>query len=245
MLVILVRKKQHLDQEIQHLNQTTIYQDKILSEVTHDLRTPLASINSLNYLISASGELNKKQKEYLDSSNLAVENGLDILNNFQQIRKIESAVEIEYDEINIPQLIHHSIEKTNPIFLDKEQTLFVDIPTDILLNTNREMMQTVFDTLLIYTNKFANSQSDISIHVNQFGTQLLFDIIYESNTIDQDSLPILFDKFLKFSNSKLAESLDMDFGLYLIKSYILLLGGTLNLVCLNDSKYNFKLTFNV
>src|SRR5437763_10940838 len=125
----------HLRQEglqIEVLQRTDVLRAALLSSISHDLRTPLASIKA-----SASSLL-KKDVQWSDedrhSFTLAIEREADRLNrlvaNLLDMSRIEGgALKPEKEWYHIDELIHDVLGHMQPVLLDRE--VQTDIPDDL------------------------------------------------------------------------------------------------------------------
>jgi signal transduction histidine kinase len=218
--------------------------DRIMSLLAHDLRTPFSSINSLNHLINITGELNAKQNEYLDTSNKVIEGGLDLISDILDIYKLENLNSFDLDEINISRLLENSVEKLTPITLVKKQIISTDFAPNILFHTNREMIQSAIDNLLSNASKYSTSGKEITLIAKIVNNQLTIQIKDNGQGFSTEEKKILFDRFNKFTRSKLSTEPSTGLGLFLVKGFVEKLNGTVHVESESGVGSTFTLVFS-
>ena len=218
--------------------------DRIMSLLAHDLRTPFSSINSLNHLINITGELNDKQNEYLDTSNKVIAGGLDLISDILDIYKLENLDSFDLDEINISRLLENSVQKLTPITIVKKQKITTNFDADITFQTNREMIQSAIDNLLSNASKYSTAGKEIGIIAKLDNDQLTVQIKDNGQGFSTEEKKILFDRFNKFTRSKLSTEPSTGLGLFLVKGFVEKLNGTISVESESGVGSTFTLIFN-
>ena len=162
----------HLKRTIQKLESKITEKDKLTRLLAHDLRTPLSAVHNLNFLIQATGELNKKQQEFIINSNKMALEGLDLITDIIHLYKSETTKKLEFEPLNIHLLIQNSIDKSIFNFNAKEQILELNIIADLEFTTHRELLQSVINNLLYNISKKSQSQSRTDIETALIGNDL-------------------------------------------------------------------------
>lgn len=236
-------QKQELQTKHEALEQNAQEKDRIMSLLAHDLRTPFSSIHSLNHLVTASGNLTDKQKEFLDTSNKVVHGGLDLISDILDIYKLENMESYDIDEINISMLLKNSMEKLAPIVTVKNQILTSDFEDEILFNTNREMIQSAVDNLLSNATKYSEKGKEIKLSAFKKDNELIIKIKDNGQGFKEDEKSIIFDRFNKFTRSTIRTEPSTGLGLFLVKSFVEKLNGTISVESESGKGSTFTLVF--
>ncbi|MEM6433609.1 MAG: ATP-binding protein [Cyanobacteria bacterium P01_D01_bin.115] len=78
-----------------------------LASMSHELRTPLNAILGFTQLMSCQGQMDERNREYLDIINQSGNHLLTLINNVLDMSKIEAnCLEAHYTSVNIPELVH-------------------------------------------------------------------------------------------------------------------------------------------
>jgi PAS domain S-box-containing protein len=115
----ITERKQMEDDKIKYIKleasnklaeQTLKAREEFLANMSHEIRTPMNSIIGLSNLMDKAGELNKKQRSYLDVIQLNSENLLNIINDILDYSKLESGkFEIEKIDFHLPETIKNIV----------------------------------------------------------------------------------------------------------------------------------------
>ena len=232
-----------LIQQNKKLEQNAIYKDRIMSLLAHDLRTPFASIHSLNHLVKMSGTLNEKQLEFIETSDKVISGGLDLISDILHIYKLENIDDFEFEMLNISQLLTSSADKIRPVTIVKNQDLILDFDKDIEFKINREMLQSAVDNLLSNASKYSECGKPISIKMFSETHKLTIQIIDQGAGFSTDEQKIIFDRFNKFTRTTLRNEPSTGLGLFLVKGFIEKLGGKISLESSPGKGSTFTLIF--
>ena len=236
-------QKSLLEKTNNELKKNAEGKDRIMSLLAHDLRTPLSSIHSLNYLIKSTGSTNEKQDKFIDTSNKVVIGGLDLISDILDIYKLENLDNFDLDLLQISALLNNSIEKMIPNTLIKKQTIIGEFEPDLEFLTNREMIQSAVDNLLSNASKYSGPETQITLKAAVEKDQLLIEIIDEGQGFTSEEIEVLFDRFNKFSRSVISTETSTGLGLFLVKGFVEKLNGTIKVESKPEKGTKFILTF--
>ncbi|MDP2846369.1 MAG: HAMP domain-containing sensor histidine kinase [Candidatus Methanoperedens sp.] len=136
-----------------------------LSNLSHELRTPLNSIIGFSELLKrkVSGELNEKQKRYVDNILTSSNFLLNLINDILDLSKVEAGkIELVFEKIPVPEAINESIilieEKAakHNIIIKKE----FDSELDFIEADRQRFMQILFN-LLSNAVKFSKPEGGV------------------------------------------------------------------------------------
>jgi len=104
----------------------------ILSIVFHDLKAPLASVESVNRLILSGlwGELGEKQKEMLQRSSKGISAMLDLLNNITNVSRL-GVRDVVMGRISLAPLIMSTVDEMRPLADDKGLEIKIEMAQEL------------------------------------------------------------------------------------------------------------------
>lgn len=174
----------------------------LLSSVSHDLRTPLATmIGSVSSLIDLSDSLDASQRAELLDNTLSEARRLDryIQKLLDMTRLGHGELTLDRDWIGLDDLISVVIRRSRPLLHDIE--LAIDMPPDLpLLHVHPALIEQALFNVLENAIRFSPPQGRIRIQAQQEGTWLHLDVCDSGPGIAQEKREQVFDMFHTFSH---------------------------------------------
>jgi two-component system sensor histidine kinase KdpD len=191
-------RKQELE-NVRIVAQTEKLRSALLSSISHDFGTPLASIiGSATSLLSygntypadVTNELLTTIMEEAERLNRFVKNVL-------QMNKLESGVLVPYMQwAEVGDLISTALDATYRRLQNHE--VYVDVAEKLpLINADFVLMENVLVNLLDNATKYAPIDSAIQIVARRIDNDITIDVIDQGRGIPTDELGAVFDKFYR------------------------------------------------
>lgn len=198
-IIMLVNQKLYgeLKNKTEELKTSNVDKDKFFSILAHDLRGPLATIESMIDLMTESKyDLDEKQhmnmtlamKKTVHSTNILVDNLLDWASMQSGLKEIQR-VETTYGKMMVPVMPVLHAQANN-----KNITIVDHIPEETPLMVDPKMAQSVFRNLVANAIKFTPSNGSILMQVETSKDgKIVFSITDNGIGIGSDMLENLFD----------------------------------------------------
>lgn len=204
-----------------------------LANVSHELRTPLNAVIGYSDLIIQETD-NSMEEDYAYAIRKAADNLLSIINTILDISKIESGkIDIIRAEYSTIDLFSEVVNIVSIPAQNKGLELIVDIDPQIptSLYGDKGHIGQVLINLLNNAIKFTEKgQVKLIVHGNKGGTgfiELEYRVIDTGIGIKKDDLQKIFDRFEQANTDKLGSVEGTGLGLYISKSLVGLMGGSL------------------
>jgi len=185
--------------QIEVLRRTDALRAALLSSISHDLRTPLASIKaSASSLLQEDVQWNDEERR---SFTLAIEREADRLNrlvaNLLDMSRIEGgALKPEKEWYPIDELIHDVLGRMQPILLDR--MVQTHIPDDLPpVQLDYLEIEQVLTNLIENVVRYTPSDSPIEMSVHIEGDQMVISVADRGPGIPPADLERVFDKFYR------------------------------------------------
>ncbi len=204
---------------------------EMLGFVTHELKSPLASIvfalASLREGIL--GKLNKAQKSTLKSA----ANSADYLNftianylNLSRFEEGELTLKLKTVIIN-KEIISPAINRISEMASDRKMTIFCDVPSNLQLTCDPDLLNHVFQNLLSNAIKYGKKGGKIDIgFIDETKNGFIqFYIFNEGQGFNKKEAKILFNKFSRFHAESYDTKSGTGLGLFVTKVIIEKHGG--------------------
>ena len=140
---------------------------EFVSNVSHELRTPLTSIkNSISILLNGmAGEVNKDQREFLDTTQRNVDRLAFLINQILNFSRLESGrMKVNKQLTDIKKICQQTIESIKPQAIEKKINLTRKLSNDIpKIYVDPDKMEQVLTNLLGNAIKYIPSGSDVEL----------------------------------------------------------------------------------
>ena len=174
-----------------------------LSNMSHDIRTPLNGILGLTQLANNHLDEPEKIKGYIDKISASGEHLLSLINNILDMTKIESGkLNVTNSVFSLKELID-DVSNIVGVQMNKKNQNYVvnynNISHDYLVGDNLKLHQ-IFINILGNANKFTPAFGDIVFNIfenpiNKTESLFTFEVIDNGNGISKEFLPFIFNAF--------------------------------------------------
>ncbi len=210
-----------------------------ISNVSHEFKTPLATIQGYVTLLEDDKLTPTERKKYIDIIFDATTKLTNLTSNILKISKLENQeVEINKTEYNISEQLREVIILLQSSWEQKRIEFDIDIP-DFNIISDEELLQQVWMNIISNAIKFSYEDSVIKIAIKSNSNSVTINITDYGIGMDQETQTHMFDKFYQGdkSHSKAGNGL----GLALVHKIVYLCGGIIDV----ESELGKGTTINV
>lgn len=171
----------------------------ILAVVFHDIKAPLASVESVNRLILGgyAGELDKEQKSILQGSSKGISDLLNLLNNIASVSRI-GIRDTVVSKISLVELITDAVDEMHPLAEEKELELKVEVAEKLppVCGDGAQIKQVLIN-LLSNAIKYTPSGGMVTVKAKDDNEHIQVEVIDTGVGIPAEELPKIFDEFYR------------------------------------------------
>ena len=235
-LELLVRRRtKDLESAVEELKQLNETKNRFLSNITHELRTPLCVIiNACDFLKGGySGTLNEKQFRYVDNASECGSHLLTLINNLLDLTRLRSGkTKANFTQFSIHNFVETTVNEMRSFRPDAHitmQTFFE--PDDFEIMADHQMLRQIIYNLLSNALKFSLPSSRITIRVQKMeeSKQMRLSIVDEGIGIAPENLERIFNEFEQIENPMTKKQSGTGLGLPIVKKLTELHHGTISL----------------
>ncbi len=191
-----------------------------ITNISHDLRTPLTAIRGYLDLLDNSN-LNAKQIKYLGIIDSKVK---DLTNLTEQLFDFSKSLDIqptiEKENICINSLLEETLVSFYGVFKEHNITPNIDICDDKVIRLlNENMVKRIFENIISNAIKYSQNYFKVKMYCD--GT---IEFSNKTNMLDSTSLEKIFDRYYTVQSVKKSNGV----GLSIAKQLVDLSGGTIN-----------------
>lgn len=197
-----------------------------LSNVSHEFKTPIASIRGFAKLLKNPDLSEEERESYLQI--IEEESGrlCNLSSNMLKLTKIENQ---SIAPRKVLFSLDEQIRKVILLFAGRweSKNIEMDIQLDkVDFYGDEELMQQVWVNLIDNAVKFTEENGNIAVYLRQIGTEVIATVADDGVGIPADKQQRIFEKFYQADTSHAAHGNGL--GLSIVKSIIDLVGGTID-----------------
>lgn len=211
---------------VKELNSIEILRKDYISNVSHELKTPIASIQGFAKLLEEDNLSENEKKEYLSI----------ILEETQRLSNLSSNI-IKLSKFQNQKIITHKKEyrldeqiRKSIIMLEKhieEKNITVTFTSkEIIIFEDEDLIMEIWINLLSNAIKYTNTNGKINITAKEQNNEI--EVIFSDNGIgiEKDKLNKIFEKFYQINKSHSSDGSGL--GLAIVKRIIELVNGEIS-----------------
>ncbi len=228
------------------VQKTTRLKSEFLAGMSHELRTPLNAIIGFSEMLLSEdfGEINEKQKKFLNNIAKSGEHLLKLVNDILDLSKIESGnMEINYEIFNISQEINETVSVLNSLALKKNIKIQININTNLFIKADLIKFKQIMYNLINNAIKFSEEKGEIIINVFSEDNKTKVEICDNGIGIAQKDKDIIFNSFRQVDSSLTRKQEGTGLGLTLTKKLVEMQGGKIDFQ--SEEKKGSKFWFTI
>lgn len=221
------------NQRIKYLNEISQTRDKLYSIISHDLKNPFVSIMGFSELLYERSLKNDSSKtgEYASIIYSSSRNAMDLLHNLTGWTKIQTGRTFyNPKEVDIVKLVHEIVEFSNSSALIKSITINADLPAELKMKADKEMIGTILRNLIHNAIKFSFKESTIIITAALNRNMVEIEVSDSGIGMDEQTVRRLSDGSFIDSTPGTSNEKGTGLGLYICREFIAFHKGTLEII---------------
>lgn len=219
--------------------------NELITNVAHDLRTPLTSI--IGYLELLAGnqqvpaDMQHKYIEIAYGKSRRLQKLIEDLFGFTKLNCGKIAMHV--GQIDIVKLLGQLVEEAYPNFVEKglSYDLQSNVPAKII-NADGNLLARLFDNLIGNAIKYGADGKRVLVKIHAEGETVTVSVTNYGYVIPADKLPLIFNKFYRVEQSRSSSTGGTGLGLAIAKEIVDMHGGTISVASdLNGTVFTVKL----
>ncbi len=203
--------------------------NELITNVAHDLRTPLTSILGYLALLEQGRVTEEKMKQrYIHIAHqkaIRLQHLIDDLFGFTKLTNGRPAV--HYEKVDLVKLIEQVLDEFYPILEDSCMDLdYQKNVASIPMRGDGAMLARLFDNLLNNAIKYGRDGKLIRVHIMYVEPLVQIQVINYGYVIPEQEITLIFQKFYRLERSRSSQTGGTGLGLAIVKTIVELHGGT-------------------
>ena len=219
--------------------------NELITNVAHDLRTPLTSIIGYLELLSGPVKLNEEmQKKYLDITYKKSKRLQKLIEDLFGFTKLNyGKISMKVSKVDIVKLLSQMLEEFYPNFMEKN--LAYELQSNVtakVITADGNLLARLFDNLINNAIKYGSEGKKIIVKVDATDTVVTVSVTNFGYVIPKEELPLRFEKFYRVEQSRSVNTGGTGLGLAIAKNIVDMHGGTIGVTSdLNGTVFTVKL----
>ena len=239
---------------IQEAQSANAAKSNFLSNISHEIRTPINVISGMNELILRECK-DKSILKYAENINVASRNLTSLINDVLDFSKIESGkIDLVSNDFDIGGVLNDSYNLFLSLAQKKRQTFSLECnsTTPSILTFCFDRLKQILSNLISNAVKYTPEGGSINVSVNykEMNEERILLVLNVKDTgmgIQPEDLPNLFQNFQRFELSKNRTIQGSGLGLAITKNLVTLMHGTISVESIygKGSSFTVRIPFNV
>jgi PAS domain S-box-containing protein len=207
-----------------------LLKEEFIASVSHDLRTPLFSLNGYIDLLR-NGKVNdaEVQKEFLTRASIDVTRLMDMVNELLDVSRLESnRLVLNWDEVDLGAIILEVLQSYQEQASAKLVSLiYTPVDSALMAEADSSRMRRVFANLVENAIKFSDIDGDILVSGASRNGNISIQITDHGCGIPSEDCVRVFDKFFQVDHTLKKNRFGTGLGLYIAKQIVEAHGGSI------------------
>ncbi len=233
--------------DITELKEMDQMKTDLMSMVTHEIRTPLATVRGFAQILLKGGIGSDKSKEFLEIINRQSNRLVNLVNDFLDITRIESGRQvITKGPVDMDKLIQNAVADLKPLADEKNIDLQYASPGGLPeVFGDRNLIEQVLINLLSNAIKYSPKGAWARVAVAQQNGSVAIAVTDNGLGIPKESIPRIFEKFYRVRCDDRKDIIGTGLGLSLVKQIIDVHQGTIRVESEHGKGSTFTFTVPV
>ena len=200
----------------------------LITDITHQLKTPLASIK-MSHELSLSADLSQEERQsFMEAEGQEILKMETLLDELVKLSRLEnSMIQIKCKKCSLKETIREAVSQIYIKASAKEIEISVDMEEDMETLHDRKWTVEALVNILENAVKYSAQGTEVHIQVSSLVNHILIQIEDEGIGIPEGEVHEIFKRFYRGSNAKDMAKEGAGVGLYLARSIIEQQGGSI------------------
>lgn len=243
------RQNFELEQKNHAMQEANRLKSEFVSMVSHEMRTPLTSIQGYVYLLleGASGELLEEQRRFLTIVHENSGRLLTLITDLLDLSQMEAGrLELHLESVDLSGVIRDVLDSLSPLIAAKSQVIQVDLPDDLAtVCADRDRVIQIVTNLVSNAHKYTPDGGHIWISARVTDDDVQVAVRDDGLGLSEEEQAQLFSRFFRARSAVVQRASGTGLGLAITQQLITLQGGQIQVVSAPGQGSTFSFTLPV
>jgi signal transduction histidine kinase/transcriptional regulator with GAF, ATPase, and Fis domain len=209
-------------QDVTHFKELDQLKSEFVNAVSHDLRSPLSGIDIACHLIHQAGDLNDRQRDFVNTIQSRVEAMTGLIDELLDVSKIEAGIDMTLQGCRLDEVVLAVVDNYRGQAVEKEISLVIEVAEDLPpVRANVIRLRQALSNLIGNALKYSPQKGWIAVRLRQQSPELiLFQVEDNGPGIPKIDQPRIFDKFYRVRGEHMVGHKGSGLGLAIARTII-------------------------
>ncbi|NQX61706.1 sensor histidine kinase [Paenibacillus qinlingensis] len=222
LIVIFFTSRYFANRSIAPVREAFQKQKQFIADASHELKTPLAVINTnADVLLANSEDTIESQSKWLHRIKSETERMKTLTNDLLYLTEMDDTrAGILYSEFNVSESVESVLLTMEAVVFEKDITLDYEIQPDLTLHGNSEQIKQVVMILMDNAIKYTPPKGAITLSFKKHHSDTLLTVTNTGEGISPEHVERIFDRFYRADTSRSRKHGGYGLGLAIAKSIV-------------------------
>ena len=212
---------------VSELQSVEMLKTDFVSNVSHELKTPLSVIQNYSTMLQSDGITEKERKEYCEKISEATKRMTELVTNILQLSRLENQkITANKKPYVLSEQLCRCTLNFESVLDEKQIELETDFDESIVLNSDEQLLDIVINNLLSNAFKFTDKGGSVRISAKKEEELAIISVADSGCGMSESEIKHIFEKFYQADTSHATKGNGL--GLALTNRIIKLLGGSID-----------------
>jgi len=212
----------------ERLNYQESLRKRMTTDIAHELRTPLAAIQShIEAFMDGVWEPNDERLSVIHGEIIRLTK---LINELSELSIVEEdEINLKLSTVDLSETLNEIMDSYEPMFLDKNININKNIQNDVNLMGDMDYLKRIFVNILSNSIKYTNEYGSVSVSLEQIKDKIRIIVKDTGIGIPKEDLKYIFERFYRSDLSRNRQTGGTGIGLTITKALVEAHGGTIKI----------------
>ncbi len=212
----------------ERLNYQEALKRRMTTDIAHELRTPLAAIQShIEAFMDGVWEPNDERLAVIHGEILRLTHLIKELSELSIVEDDE--IKLYADNVDLSVTLNDITDSYEPMFIEKNIKLNKNIQDNIVIVGDIDYLKRIFANILSNAYKYTNENGTVNVSLSQINDKIKISVSDTGIGIPKEDLKHIFERFYRSDLSRARETGGTGIGLTITKALVEAHGGTIKI----------------
>jgi signal transduction histidine kinase len=220
---------------------------EFVSITSHQLRTPLAGLRwSIESILSGKyGTLNQRQEEFFSIIKESADRMIKLVSDLLDVSRVETKeVVMHFTSVSFQQVIRDVVADVLPLAKASNVDIILNVPKDVRPVLADDLrLHIVVQNIIDNAVKYIVGKGTVTIELYEKDAEVTLKVSDTGAGIPEEDQQKIFQKFFRAENVKKLKTQGTGLGMFITRSYVLFMHGTLRMESAEGRGTTFWVSF--